>query len=42
VTTIEGIAKNGELHPMQKAFHEHHALAVRLLHAGMIMAASAS
>src|SRR6266545_2386262 len=26
VTTIEGIAANGDLHPMQRAFHEHHGL----------------
>src|SRR3954447_21791741 len=26
VTTIEGIASGGELHPMQKAFHEMHGL----------------
>src|ERR671938_2017347 len=26
VQTIEGLAKNGELHPMQRAFHEKHAL----------------
>src|SRR3954468_22586506 len=26
VTTIEGIAQNGVLHPMQKAFHEQHGL----------------
>src|SRR3546814_9376452 len=26
VTTIEGLAKNGELHPMQAAFREHHGL----------------
>jgi aerobic carbon-monoxide dehydrogenase small subunit len=26
VTTIEGLAKNGELSPMQRAFHEEHGL----------------
>ena len=26
VTTIEGLAENGELHPVQQAFHECHAL----------------
>ena len=26
VTTIEGIAANGDLHPMQRAFHETHGL----------------
>jgi aerobic-type carbon monoxide dehydrogenase small subunit (CoxS/CutS family) len=31
ITTIEGIAKGGRFHPVQKAFHENHAL--RLLHA---------
>jgi len=38
VTTIEGIAKNGELHPMQKAFHEHHGLQCGFCTPGMIMA----
>ncbi len=33
ITTIEGMA-NGGLHPLQQAFHDEHALAVRLLHAG--------
>src|SRR5678815_929388 len=26
VTTIEGLAQGGELHPMQRAFQEHHGL----------------
>ncbi len=26
VITIEGLATDGELHPMQQAFHENHAL----------------
>lgn len=39
VTTIEGVASNGELHPMQKAFHEHHGLQCGFCTPGMIMAA---
>lgn len=38
VTTIEGIAKNGTLHPMQQAFHEKHALQCGFCTPGMIMA----
>ena len=38
VTTIEGIARDGEFHPMQKAFHEHHALQCGYCTPGMIMA----
>jgi aerobic carbon-monoxide dehydrogenase small subunit len=37
VTTIEGIAHNGELHPMQTAFHENHALQCGYCTPGMIM-----
>ena len=32
VTTIEGLAQGGEWHPVQQAFHEEHAPAVRVLH----------
>ncbi|CCI54884.1 (2Fe-2S)-binding protein [Nostocoides jenkinsii] len=39
VTTIEGIAANGELHPMQQAFHECHALQCGYCTPGMIMQA---
>ena len=39
VTTIEGLATDGELHPMQQAFHEHHALQCGFCTPGMIMAA---
>lgn len=38
VTTIEGLAGNGTLHPMQEAFHEHHALQCGFCTPGMIMA----
>lgn len=37
VTTIEGLAANGELHPMQAAFHECHALQCGFCTPGMIM-----
>jgi aerobic carbon-monoxide dehydrogenase small subunit len=39
VTTIEGMA-NGEYHPLQKAFHEEHALQCGYCTPGMIIAAS--
>jgi aerobic carbon-monoxide dehydrogenase small subunit len=40
ITTIEGIAgADGELHPMQRAFHAQHALQCGFCTPGMIMAA---
>jgi len=39
VMTIEGIASNGDLHPLQQAFHEQHALQCGYCTPGMIMAA---
>jgi carbon-monoxide dehydrogenase small subunit len=39
VTTIEGLAKDGDLHPMQQAFHENHALQCGYCTPGMVMAA---
>ncbi len=41
VTTIEGMAKNGKLHPVQQAFTECHALQCGFCTPGMIMAVSA-
>lgn len=40
VTTIEGMASNGRLHPMQQAFHENHALQCGYCTPGMIMQAT--
>ena len=37
VTTIEGLARDGVLHPMQQAFHECHALQCGFCTPGMIM-----
>lgn len=39
VTTIEGVSENGELHPMQRAFHESHGLQCGYCTPGMVMTA---
>ena len=39
VTTIEGLAQGGVLHPMQAAFREHHGLQCGYCTPGMIMSA---
>jgi carbon-monoxide dehydrogenase small subunit len=39
ITTIEGLARNGELHPVQQAFHENHALQCGFCTPGMVLAA---
>ena len=39
VTTIEGVATGDELHPMQAAFKEHHALQCGFCTPGMVMCA---
>jgi carbon-monoxide dehydrogenase small subunit len=38
VTTIEGLARDGELHPVQQAFHEQHALQCGFCTPGMVLA----
>jgi carbon-monoxide dehydrogenase small subunit len=39
VTTIEGLARDGELHPVQQAFHEQHGLQCGYCTPGMVLAA---
>ena len=39
VTTIEGLASNGKLHPMQAAFKKHHGLQCGFCTPGMVMSA---
>ncbi len=38
ITTIEGLAKGGEMHPMQKSFMENHGLQCGYCTPGMVMA----
>jgi carbon-monoxide dehydrogenase small subunit len=38
LTTIEGLAENGTLHPVQQAFHEQHALQCGYCTPGMVLA----
>jgi carbon-monoxide dehydrogenase small subunit len=38
VTTIEGLADDGAMHPVQEAFREHHGLQCGFCTAGMVMA----
>jgi aerobic carbon-monoxide dehydrogenase small subunit len=38
ITTVQGLAENGNWHPMQTAFHENHALQCGYCTPGMIMA----
>jgi carbon-monoxide dehydrogenase small subunit len=39
ITTIEGLATNGSLHPMQTAFRKHHGLQCGFCTPGMVLAA---
>jgi carbon-monoxide dehydrogenase small subunit len=39
VTTIEGLATNGELHPMQEAFRDNHGLQCGFCTPGMVLSA---
>ncbi len=37
VVTVEGLARNGALHPLQEAFNEHHALQCGFCTPGILM-----
>jgi len=39
ITTIEGLALNGKMHPMQEAFKKHHGLQCGFCTPGMVMSA---
>jgi carbon-monoxide dehydrogenase small subunit len=38
ITTVEGLATNGEMHPVQRAFHTEHGLQCGFCTPGMVMA----
>jgi aerobic carbon-monoxide dehydrogenase small subunit len=40
ITTIEGLARDGELHPLQRAFVEHHGLQCGFCTPGVILTAA--
>ena len=40
ITTVEGLASNGDLHPLQESFREHHALQCGYCTSGMLLAAA--
>ena len=40
ITTIEGMSTNGDLHPIQAAFKEHHGLQCGFCTPGMVMTAA--
>jgi carbon-monoxide dehydrogenase small subunit len=39
ILTVEGLARDGQLHPLQQAFHEHHALQCGFCTPGMLLSA---
>ena len=39
IITVEGLARDGQLHPLQEAFREHHALQCGFCTPGMLLAA---
>jgi aerobic-type carbon monoxide dehydrogenase small subunit (CoxS/CutS family) len=40
IETVEGLSANGDLHPLQEAFREHHALQCGFCTAGILMSAA--
>jgi aerobic-type carbon monoxide dehydrogenase small subunit (CoxS/CutS family) len=41
IRTVEGLARNGELHPLQRAFHQAHALQCGFCTAGLLVSMEA-